>query len=112
MKKAFNILLFALIFLFVLKADPVRSQFAVDLESGLVVTGYNDVRIPGDQGTFFSLKDDLTPDPKIFARLNLITQLNRGIQSHCYMHLLRPDRKAVFPNRFYLKAYYFLKIPD
>lgn len=90
MKKAFNILPFALIFLFVLKADPVRSQFAVDLESGLVVTGYNDVRIPGDQGTFFSLKDDLTPDPKIFARL----RLNYTIKSRHTISLLYAPLKT------------------
>jgi hypothetical protein len=47
----------------------VKAQAQIDLESGLVFTGYNDARIPGDQGTFFSLKDDLQAKTKIFYRL-------------------------------------------
>jgi len=47
----------------------VKAQALINLESGLVFTGYNDVRIPGDQGTFFSLKDDLQAKTKIFYRL-------------------------------------------
>ncbi|MGN6601181.1 MAG: hypothetical protein ACTHK8_01955 [Ginsengibacter sp.] len=47
----------------------LKSQALVDVESGLVFTGYNDVRIPGDQGTRFSLKNDLKPETKIFYRL-------------------------------------------
>lgn len=46
-----------------------KSQAILNLESGLVFTGYNDVRIPGDNGTFFSLKDDLGSKTKIFYRL-------------------------------------------
>lgn len=47
----------------------VKAQALIDLESGLVFTGYNNVRIPGDQGTFFSLKNDLQSKTKIFYRL-------------------------------------------
>lgn len=47
----------------------IKAQAVIDLESGLVSTGYNDVRIPGDKGTLFSLKDDLKPEAKIFYRL-------------------------------------------
>lgn len=46
-----------------------KAQVLIDLESGLVFTGYNDVRIPGNQGTFFSLKDDLQAKTIIFYRL-------------------------------------------
>ena len=35
----------------------------------LVFTGYNDVRIPGDQGTLFSLQNDLKAKTQIFYRL-------------------------------------------
>lgn len=45
------------------------SQVMMDVESGGVMTGYNDVRIPGNTGTLFSLKDDLTPEPSLFLRL-------------------------------------------
>jgi len=48
---------------------PVKAQFQIELESGLVFTGYNNVRIPGDQGTFFSLKDDLKSKTQMFYRL-------------------------------------------
>jgi hypothetical protein len=48
-----------------------KAQALIDLESGLVFTGYNDVRIPGDEGTLFSLKDDLIPKTELFYRLRL-----------------------------------------
>jgi len=47
----------------------LNGQFSFDLESGAVATGYNNVRIPGDQGTLFSLKDDLISKTEIFIRL-------------------------------------------
>ena len=43
-------------------ASSTVAQALIDLESGFVFTGYNDVRIPGDQGTLFSLKDNLIPN--------------------------------------------------
>ena len=49
----------------------IKAQALIDLESGLVFTGYNDVRIPGDQGTLFSLKDDLIPKTEFFYRIRL-----------------------------------------
>ena len=59
----------SIIFLIFSLTISVKAQALIDLESGLVFTGYNDVRIPGDQGTFFSLKDDLQAKTKIFYRL-------------------------------------------
>jgi hypothetical protein len=41
----------------------------MDFETGVVSTGYNDVRIPGDQGTLFSLKDDLNSKTELYFRL-------------------------------------------
>lgn len=52
-------------------ASSIKAQALIDLESGLVFTGYNDVRIPGDQGVFFSLKDDLIPKTELFYRIRL-----------------------------------------
>lgn len=60
-------LLFSVVFL--LRPAASSAQAVIDLESGLVITGYNDVRIPGDLGTTFSLKDDLKPDPNLFLRV-------------------------------------------
>ena len=49
----------------------VTAQATIDVETGAVFTGYNDVQIPGDQGTRFSLKDDLTPETMLFYRIRL-----------------------------------------
>ncbi len=43
----------------------------VDLEAGLVMPGYNDVRVPGDSGTLFSLPDDLGGESSAFYRVRL-----------------------------------------
>ncbi len=45
------------------------AQALVGVETGFVMTGYNDIRIPGNLGTLFSLKDDLKSKTKIFYRL-------------------------------------------
>ncbi|MBD3348421.1 MAG: hypothetical protein GF400_04400 [Candidatus Eisenbacteria bacterium] len=48
------------------------AQFRIDVESGVVSAGYNDVRIPGDEGTLFSLSEgDLSIDPSAFFRARL-----------------------------------------
>jgi hypothetical protein len=49
----------------------LNGQASIDLETGAVATGYNNVRIPGDQGTLFSMKDDLIPKTKIFYRIRV-----------------------------------------
>ncbi len=45
-----------------------QTKWQVDLESGLAVSGYNDVRIPGSTGTKFSLSRDLDIDQTVFWR--------------------------------------------
>ena len=47
------------------------SQISIDLETGLLRSGYNDVRIPGDTGTLFSLSEDLKADDAMFYRIRL-----------------------------------------
>ncbi len=49
----------------------VNSQAFVDLDSGAVFTGYNNVRISGDAGTLFSLKTDLNSKTNAFFRLRV-----------------------------------------
>jgi hypothetical protein len=51
--------------------SDASAQFRVDVEGGAVTGLYNDVRIPGDGGTLFSLVDDLSTDPGPFYRLRL-----------------------------------------
>lgn len=59
--------LFAIIFF--IATSSVKAQVNIDLESGAVFTGYNNVRIPGDAGTLFSLKNDLNAEPNGFIRI-------------------------------------------
>ncbi|MDZ4808298.1 MAG: hypothetical protein SGI96_08500 [Bacteroidota bacterium] len=47
----------------------VNAQATIDIESGVVFTGYNNVRIPGTTGTMFSLKTDLNTKPNAFIRI-------------------------------------------
>ena len=51
------------------QTSSVDAQAFIDLESGVVFTGYNNVRIPGDAGTLFSLKTDIDANPTAFIRL-------------------------------------------
>jgi hypothetical protein len=54
-----------------LAATEARAQgrWQVDFENGAAISGYNDVRIPGDTGTMFSMTDDLASDTAYFWRL-------------------------------------------
>jgi len=66
--KFFKVIMLTLLILS-FKVNNVNAQANLDIETGAVITGYNDVRIPGDIGTLFSLKDDLTAKSKIYYRL-------------------------------------------
>jgi hypothetical protein len=68
-KSAFSILAIML-FLPWLSA-PSFAQWFFDFENGLAVSGYNDVRIPGNTGTLFSLSEDLKTDSAYFYRVRL-----------------------------------------
>jgi len=47
----------------------VCAQTILDFETGAVFSGYNNVRIPGNLGTYFSFKDDLKAKTQLFYRL-------------------------------------------
>jgi len=68
-----KLLLWAACFVFVLSFNvlSLNGQASFDLETGAVGTGYNNVRIPGNLGTLFSLKDDLISKTEIFFRLRV-----------------------------------------
>ena len=80
-EKIFSVILFLLLFIGVSK---LKAQALIDLETGVVSTGYNNVRIPGDLGTRFSLKDDLIPKAAFFYRI----RLNYTIKSRHTISLL------------------------
>jgi hypothetical protein len=66
----------------------VSAQLAVDFETGVVITGYNNVRIPGDQGTLFSLNEDLNASPELFYRIRISYTIgNRHTLSALYAPL-------------------------
>jgi len=51
-------------------------QFSLDMETGMVFSGYNDVRIPGDTGTRFSLSEDLEANSALFFRARINYAIN------------------------------------
>jgi hypothetical protein len=53
---------------FVSAEASAQGRWTVDFENGAAIAGYNNVRIPGDTGTLFSLTDDLTSNPAYFWR--------------------------------------------
>jgi len=60
----------------VVPGQQAFAQVAVDIESGAVFSGYNDVRIPGDGGTLFSLSGELNVDPSAYFRLRVFYDFN------------------------------------
>jgi hypothetical protein len=76
-------------FLFFLAAVPqvIEAQVWGDIESGMVSSRYNDVRVPNQGGTLFSLTDDLSTDPAVFFRLRLGYRLGKR---HNLILLLAP----------------------
>jgi hypothetical protein len=80
----------------------MNGQVTFDLETGAVGTGYNNVRIPGDQGTLFSLKDDLVSKSKIFFRV----RANYTINSRHTLSLLYAPLGVTFPANTYLEGTY------
>lgn len=52
-------------------AAPARGEWRLEVESGVVLGGYNDVRIPNETGTDISLTDDLETGASPFVRWRL-----------------------------------------
>jgi hypothetical protein len=70
-----------------LAAACAPAQLIVDIESGAIFTGYNDVQIPGDIGTRFSLSDDLESDVGASFRLRVEYTLD---ERHTFSGLYAP----------------------
>ena len=64
----------AVLYLVAPSADA-QDRWRVDFENGAAISGYNDVRIPGDTGTLYSLTDDLTSDTAYFWRVRADVRL-------------------------------------
>ncbi|UCE22888.1 MAG: hypothetical protein JSV46_11965 [Candidatus Aminicenantes bacterium] len=76
MKKRGITTIFALASVILLAVSSAEAKWFLDFETGLVSSGYNDVRIPGDTGTEFSLSDDLQTDSSAFFRFRFGYQFN------------------------------------
>lgn len=59
----------AVVLLLSAAAADAQDRWRIDLENGAAISGYNDVRIPGDSGTKFSMTDDLASDTEYFWRV-------------------------------------------
>ncbi len=67
----------------------LHAQITFDVETGLAISGYNDVQIPNKTGTEFSLSEALEAENSIFYRIRLRYPINRKhILSVLYAPLL------------------------
>ena len=60
------------LFIFSFNVKSLNGQASLDIETGAVGTGYNNVRIPGDKGTLFSTLPLRRAERKMFS-LQLLT---------------------------------------
>jgi hypothetical protein len=79
--------------------DPAaaRAGVFVDLEVGAAFSGYNDVRIPGDSGTRFSLHDDLSPESTPYQRLRVGATLGERHTVFLFYAPLRITARGALP---------------
>lgn len=75
MHKSRMLWLISFLLLFVI-TSPLQAQLKLDIETGGVFSGYNDVRIPGKGGTLFSLSEELEIDPSVFFRVRACYDFN------------------------------------
>ena len=86
-----------------LPASGAEGRWRLDLENGAVFSGYNNIAIPGDTGTRFSLSKDFKTDAGYYYRLRLTWQMaTRHSLSVLYAPLkLSASGPAPFPIRFF-----------
>lgn len=91
MKKRERLILptFVVAVMFFCAAFTANAQIFFDIEGGLTASGYNDVRVPGDGGTQFSLTDDLTAKAGSYLRFRPGVRLD---DRHNIMLLYAPLR--------------------
>lgn len=69
--------------------SDVKAQLELDIETGVVFSGYNDVQIPNETGTRISLSDELETEPNFFSRARVIYNIN---EKHTIAVLVAPLR--------------------
>jgi len=94
--RAAVVLLTAAVLVSLATTARAQDRWRVEFENGAALSGYNDVRIPGDSGTAFSLTDDLSSDTVYFLRLRADLRL---APKHVLSALVAPlqiDASGVF----------------
>jgi len=71
------------------RSGAAGERLSLDVEGGLVWSGYNDVRIPGDGGTLFSFSEELSTQRSPFLRARVGFRL---ADRHHLLLLLAPLR--------------------
>jgi hypothetical protein len=100
MKK--QIFISIIIVLLFMGISNVKAQVLIDFETGSVFTGYNNVQVPGNLGTRFSLKNDLIPKAEFFYRVRLnYTIKSRHTISLLYAPLETKSEGSVTNNIFF-----------
>ena len=66
-----------------------QAQLHLDVETGVVFSGYNDVQIPNETGTRISLSDELETEANFFSRARVIYNIN---EKHTLAVLVAPLR--------------------
>lgn len=69
--------------------SPACDGPTIDIEGGGVLSGYNDVRIPGTTGTLFSLVEDLETDFSLYYRIRVSYLI---ADTHLFSFLAAPLR--------------------
>jgi len=75
--------------LLIVGGRSVQAQGWAQLETGIAISGYNDVQSPGTTGTRFSLSEELEAENVIFFRLRLGWNIN---EKHTVTLLAAPLR--------------------
>lgn len=77
MKRTFIVILCAFALSSLLFPQKRDGRWTIDIEGGVVFSGYNDVRIPNATGTLLSLSRDLDAAARPYGRLRLSYALSR-----------------------------------
>lgn len=88
-KNVIKISLIILLVLLSIRSSKSYAQLRLDIETGVVFSGYNDVQIPNETGTRISLSDELETEPNFFSRARLIYEIN---EKHTLALLVAPLR--------------------
>jgi hypothetical protein len=65
-------LIYTIFFIFILSINPLTAQIAIDIETGAVWNGYNNVEVPLGNGSRFSLTENAQINSNGFYRIQLL----------------------------------------